>query len=311
MKISLAMMTKVFLSAAALSAAAFAATFLSCAKGEYEGDASGSFEATEVVVSAEASGRILGFDAEEGRTLKAGQEVGRIDSIQLELRRRQLLASKASVGSRRNDADLQLAAIAQQIDTARKERDRVRNLIAANAANQKQLDDIDAQIAALEKQERAQRTSIAQGNEGVSAEESSLDIQVAQLDDQIAKCGIRSPIDGTVLVKYAEPGEFASQGKALFKIADVGNMVLRAYVTSGQLSRLKLGQAATVLVDFGEKEVRQYPGRVEWISDKSEFTPKTAQTRDDRASLVYAIKVAVANDGYLKIGMYGKVRLGE
>ena len=284
---------------------------LSCAKGGDKGTASGSFEATEIIVSAEASGRILAFDASEGQVLKAGQVVGRIDDAQLELRRRQLLASKLSVASRRNDVDLQLAAIAQQIETAKKERQRVLNLIQVKAANQKQLDDADAQIATLEKQEKAQRTSISLGNQGVSAEEASLYNQVAQLDDQIAKCAIASPIDGTVLVKYAEEGEYAVQGKALFKIADMGSMVLRAYVTASQLSRLKLGQEAAVLVDFGEKDRREYAGKVEWISDKSEFTPKTAQTRDDRASLVYAIKVAAKNDGYLKIGMYGEVRLGE
>jgi HlyD family secretion protein len=285
--------------------------FASCAKGDGKDEASGSFEATEVIVSAEASGRILRFDAAEGQGLKAGQVVGEIDATQLELRRRQLLASKLSVESRRNDADLQLAAIAQQIETAKKERLRVQNLIADNAANQKQLDDIEAEISALEKQERAQRESLSLGNRGVSAESSSLDIQVAQLDDQIAKSRIQSPIDGTVLVKYAEMGEFASQGKALFKVADMDSVILRAYCTSSQLSRLKLGQAAKVLVDFGEKDSREYEGRVGWISDKAEFTPKNAQTRDDRASLVYAIKVAVKNDGYLKIGMYGRVRLGE
>jgi HlyD family secretion protein len=282
-----------------------------CAKGEDPAEASGAFETTEVVVSAEASGRILAFDASEGQALKAGQAVGTIDSAQLVLRRRQLLASKLSVESRMSDADLQLASIRTQIDSAKKEAARVRNLIAANAANSKQLDDIEAQVAALEKQEAAQRTSIALGNRGVGAEGESLDIQVAQLDDQIAKCSIASPIDGTVLVKYAEKGEFAVQGKALFKIADMEAMILRAYVTASQLSRIKLGQDAKVLVDFGPKATRDYLGRIEWISDKSEFTPKTAQTRDERDSLVYAVKVAVKNDGYLKIGMYGRVRLGE
>jgi HlyD family secretion protein len=282
-----------------------------CAKGQDDADASGTFEATEIIVSAEASGRILDFDASEGQTLKAGRALGAIDSAQLVLRRKQLLASKLSVESRRSDADLQLASIRQQIETAKQESARVRNLIAANAANRKQLDDIDAQVAALEKQETAQRTSIALGNQGVSAEGSSLDIQVAQLDDQIAKCSISSPIDGTILVKYAEKGEFAVQGKALFKVADMESLILRAYVTASQLSRVKLDQDAKVLVDFGAKETKEYPGRVEWISDKAEFTPKTAQTKDERASLVYAIKVAVKNDGYLKIGMYVKVRLGE
>jgi HlyD family secretion protein len=294
-----------------LSIGILACLLFSCARGDDEADATGSFEATEIIVSAEANGRIMSFDASEGQKLKAGQVVGTIDSAQLVFHKRQLLASKSSVESRRYDADLQLAAISQQIDTAKKEALRVQNLIKANAANQKQLDDIDAQIAALEKQEAAQRTTIDQGNRGVSAESSSLDLQAAQLDDQIAKCSITSPIDGTVLVKYAEKGEYAIQGKALFKVADMENMVLRAYVTARQLSRLKLGQDAKVLVDFGAKETKEYVGRVAWISDTSEFTPKTAQTKDERASLVYAIKAAVPNDGYLKIGMYGKVRLGE
>jgi HlyD family secretion protein len=266
---------------------------------------------TEIVVSSEARGRILAFDASEGQALKAGQVVGTVDDIQLVLRRKQLVASKQSVESRRTDADLQLASIAQQIETAKKERLRVQTLIEADAANQKQLDDIDAQIAALEKQERAQRTSIALGNQGVSAEGASLDIQAAQLDDQIAKCSIASPLEGMVLVKYAEKGEYAVQGKALFKVADMEHMVLRAYVSGDQLSRLKLGQGAKVLVDFGSKETKEYSGRLEWISDKAEFTPKTAQTKDERASLVYAIKVSALNDGYLKIGMYGRARLGE
>jgi HlyD family secretion protein len=282
---------------------------IACAKSEDRADASGTFEATEIVVSAEASGRILAFDASEGQALKAGQVVGALDSVQLVLRRKQLLANKLSVESRRTDADLQLASVAQQIETAKKERLRVQTLIAADAANQKQLDDIDAQIAALEKQVAAQRTSIALGNQGVSGDSASLDIQAAQLDDQIGKCSI--PIDGTVLVKYSEKGEYAIQGKALFKVADMKHMVLRAYVSADQLSRLKLGQSAKVLVDFGPKETREYSGRVQWISSESEFTPKTAQTKDDRASLVYAIKASVLNDGYLKIGMYGKVRLGE
>ena len=284
---------------------------IACAKGEDEADASGTFEATEIIVSAEASGRILAFNVNEGEDLKAGQIVGSIDALLLRLSKSRLLASKSSVESRRNDADLQLASISQQIDTAKSEQRRVRNLIKANAANQKQLDDIDAQIAALEKQETAQRTSINLGNQGVSAESRSLDFQAAQLDDQIAKCSISSPIDGTLLVKYAQAGEFAVQGKALFKIADLNDMTLRAYVTASRLSKLKLGQGVKVIVDFGPKESREYSGKLAWISDTAEFTPKTAQTQDERASLVYAIKVEAKNDGYLKIGMYGKARFGE
>lgn len=283
----------------------------SCAKGAKATDADGSFEATEIIVSAEASGRILSFEAEEGSRLAAGQVVGNIDSAQLVLRRKQLLASKSAVESRHSDADLQLASIRQQIESARKERERVQKLLVADAANQKQLDDLDAQVLSLEKQEAAQRTNISQSNEGVRGESSSLDLQVAQLDDLIEKCSIASPIDGTVLLSYAERGEYATQGKALFKIADMENMDLRAYIASGELERIKLGQEVTVIADFGSKEERKYRGTVSWISDKAEFTPKTAQTRDERASLVYAMKVAVKNDGYLKIGMYGKVRLGD
>jgi len=272
---------------------------------------SGSFEATEVVVSAEASGRILAFDAREGARVEAGEELGRIDSAQLVLRRRQLFASKTAVESRRSDADLQLASIRQQIDSARRERERVKNLIAADAANRKQLDDLDAQIASLEKEAAARQTNIERANAGVSGESSSLDLQAAQLDDLIAKCAIASPIDGTILVAYAERGEYATQGRALFKVADLENMDLRAYATAGELSRVRIGQEVAVLADFGAKEERKYAGRVAWISDEAEFTPKTAQTQDERASLVYAVKVAVRNDGYLKTGMYGKVRLGE
>jgi HlyD family secretion protein len=282
-----------------------------CAVGERGAYASGAFESTEIVVPAEATGRILFLDVEEGRPLVAGRKVGAIDSVQLELRRGQLLASKSSVESRASDADLQLAAIRQQIDTAKKESLRVRNLIAANAANQKQLDDVEAQLATLERQEAAQLTSITRANAGVSGESSSLGLQVAQLDDQIAKCAIASPIDGTVLVKYARAGEYASQGKALFKVADLRRMVLRAYLDAGDLTRIKLGQELEVLADFGAKESRKYAGRVSWIADQAEFTPKTAQTRDERANLVYAMKVEVENDGYLKIGMYGKARLPE
>jgi HlyD family secretion protein len=284
---------------------------VACSGGDGRIEAQGSFEATEVIVSAEASGRILEFDAEEGQAVVAGKKLGSIDALQLKLKREQLLASKSSVESRASDADLQLAAIREQIETARRERSRSQKLIAANAANQKQLDDIDAQITTLEKEEAAQLTSIANANAGVRGDSASLAMQVAQLDDQIAKSSISSPIDGTVLVKYAQAGEYATLGKALFKVADLTSMVLRAYLDAGDLSKVKLGQDMEVLADYGDKGTRRYSGRISWISSQAEFTPKTAQTRDERANLVYAIKVAVPNDGYLKIGMYGKAELGK
>lgn len=282
---------------------------VACGKKQGDFDASGTFEATEVLVSSEAAGKILDFQVEEGMLLNAGQVVGQIDSVQLYLKRMQLLASVKATESRRSDIAKQIAATGQQISTARREKERYENLVELKAANVKQLDDINAQIALLEKQLIAQKSTLENGNRSVTEESSALEIQVAQLDDQLQKCRISSPISGTVLTKYAEPGELAAVGKPLFKIADVENMFLRAYVVSTQLAELKLGQQVTVVADYGTKEKREYKGRVSWISDKAEFTPKTIQTHDERANLVYAVKIAVKNDGYIKIGMYGEMRI--
>jgi HlyD family secretion protein len=274
-------------------------------------DASGTFEATEVIVSSEASGKILAFNVQEGQKLEANNQVGYIDSLQIYLRKRQLLANVKAVTSRRPDIAIQIAATQQQIATAMGEKKRVENLVKANAANQKQLDDINAQIALFQKQLEAQRSTLEISNRGITEESSVIQIQVAQLEDQLQKCKIVSPITGTVLVKYAETGELAAPGKPLFKIADTELMTLRAYITSSQLTQLKLGQEVKVNADSGEKESRQYSGKITWVSDRSEFTPKTIQTKDERANLVYAIKVAVKNDGYLKIGMYGNIQLAS
>ena len=205
----------------------------------------------------------------------------------------------------------QIAATQQQIATQQREKRRVENLLKADAANTKQLDDIDAQIAVLEKQLAAQLSTLENSNRGVNEESSAIEIQVAQIEDQLAKCRIVNPIDGTVLVKYAETGEVTAQGKPLFKIADVDRMELRAYITSGQLTGLKLGDRVRVFADSGDKGSREYDGEVIWISDKAEFTPKTIQTRDERANLVYPVKIAVHNDGLLKIGMYADVKFSE
>lgn len=280
-----------------------------CGKKQGDFDASGTFEATEVLVSSEAAGKILDFRVEEGMLLQAGQVVGQVDSVQLYLKRMQLLASVKATESRRSDIAKQIAATGQQITTARREKERYENLVELKAANVKQLDDINAQIALLEKQLVAQKSTLENGNRSVTEESSALEIQVAQLEDQLRKCRISSPISGTVLTKYAELGELAAVGKPLFKIADVENMFLRAYVVSTQLSKLKLGQQVTVMADYGTDDKREYKGRVSWISDKAEFTPKTIQTQDERANLVYAVKIAVKNDGYMKIGMYGEMRI--
>lgn len=284
---------------------------ISCGRGNGEYDASGVFEATEVIVSAEANGKLMQFSLEEGQVVSPETQIGYIDTTQLFLRKMQLLTNSKAVQSRHTDIPRQIAAIRQQITTQKNELKRFENLVKSNAANQKQVDDINAQILVLERQLAAQTEILENSNRGVSEESSGLDIQVAQLNDQIQKSIINSPIKGTILSKYAEQGELATQGKALFKVADMDNMFLRAYITSGQLTQIKVGQTVKVFADFGEKDMKEYSGVITWISDKSEFTPKTIQTRDERANLVYAIKIAVKNDGYLKKGMYGEIKLAE
>ncbi|EGK01604.1 HlyD family secretion protein [Dysgonomonas gadei] len=280
-----------------------------CGRGNGDYDASGVFETTEVIVSAEANGKIMQLDITEGQLLDAGREIGYIDTVQLYLKKMQLLANMKSVKTRYTDVPRQIAATKQQIATQRNELKRFENLVKSNAANQKQVDDINAQILVLERQLAAQTETLENSNRGVSEESTGLDIQVAQLNDQLQKSIVTSPIKGTVLSKYAEQGELATQGRVLFKIADMDNMFLRAYITSGQLTEVKIGQQVRVFADFGEKDMKEYAGTITWISDKSEFTPKTIQTRDERANLVYAVKIAVKNDGYLKKGMYGELKL--
>ena len=272
--------------------------FAACGNGVPDYDATGTFEATEVTVSAEASGKLLRLEVEEGTRLKAGEEVGLVDTVQLYLKKLQLEASMKSVESQRPDLAKQIAATKQQIATAQREKKRVENLLAAGAANQKQLDDWDAQVTLLQRQLIAQESSLMKSTNSLTEQGNSVSIQVAQVEDQLNKCHIQSPIEGTVLAKYAEAGELASVGKPLFKVGEVDRMYLRAYVTSEQV---------TVYSDYGNSEQKAYPGVVTWISDRSEFTPKTILTKNERANLVYAVKIAVKNDGSLKIGMYGGV----
>lgn len=284
-----------------------ALALVGCNRNTYDYDASGTFEATEIIVSSEATGRLEWFAVEEGDRLKAGQEVGLVDTVQLYLNKLQLKANRQAVGSRTLNISRQIAATEQQIATQQIEKARTERLIAANAANTKQLDDINSNIAVLERQLAAQRESVQSSNESLSGESGGLAAQIASVEDRIDRSRIVSPIGGTVLVKYSEPGEYTSTGMPLFKIADIDHMILRAYVISGQLSQLKIGQSVTVYTDFGDNDSRQYTGTVTWISDQAEFTPKTIQTKDERANLVYAVKIAVENDGYLKIGMYADV----
>ena len=287
------------------------ALFSACGNGAPKYDATGTFETTEVLVSAEASGRLLYFDIEEGMLLKAGEEVGVVDTVQLYLKKLQLEASIKSVEEQRPDILKQVAATKEQISAVQRERNRVANLLKVGAANQKQLDDAEDQLEVLRKQLVAQNSTLSNSHQSLTWQSSSVGIQVAQVEDQLKKCHITSPITGTVLAKYAEAGELTAMGTPLFKVADTEQMYLRAYITSEQLSQVKLGQKVTVFSDYGTDDHKQYPGVVTWISDTSEFTPKTILTKNERANLVYAVKIAVHNDGLLKIGMYGGVEFNK
>lgn len=287
------------------------AALTACGNGNKEYDATGTFEATEIIVSSEASGRVMKFNAVEGSSVDAGIQMGVIDTTQLYLKKMQLQANSKTINSKRWDVGKQIAATLQQIVTQQREKKRWENLVKSNAANQKQVDDINAQIDLLNKQLTAQKATLENNNTGINGESSALEIQIAQINDQLTKCYITSPIKGTILSKYIEKGELATPGKALFKVADIENIYLRAYVTSDQLANIKLKQSVTVYADYGDNKIKEYPGTITWISSKSEFTPKGIQTKDERANLVYAVKIAIKNDGLVKIGMYGEVSFNK
>ena len=285
-----------------------ATTLCACGSGNGDYDASGIFETTEVIVSAKGSGEIERLDIDEGRIVASNETVGFIDTTQLALKRQQLIATLSATDSRKLDVNRQLASIRQQITNLKTEQHRFEELVKANAASQKQLDDINYNLEVLEKQLSATSEQIGSSNTSLTGQSASIEAQVAQIDDQIAKSIISSPIKGTVLSKYAEQGEFVSIGRALFKVGDVENMKLRAYITASQLTMLRIGQQVKVYADLGEEDRKEFEGTVSWISDEAEFTPKTIQTRDERSNLVYAIKILVKNDGTIKRGMYGDVK---
>lgn len=288
-----------------------AASLASCKGKEEPFDASGIFEADETIISAEASGVLKIFDVEEGATLQAGQYIGYVDSIQAYLRKVQLQAQIGAVESRKPEITVQLSALQSQLETARRERRRIASLVQADAATRKQLDDADAQVTLLERQLAAQRSSLDVSTESLTQEAAPLQAQVAQTADQLGKYRLVNPLTGTVLARYAMAGELVTPGKPLYKIADLSALWLRAYVSAAQLSQLKLGQKVSVLVDDGPDHMKKYPGQVSWISDKAEFTPKSIQTREERANTVYAVKIRVQNDGALKIGMYAELQFGN
>lgn len=281
---------------------------VSCSK-DAEFDAQGTFEATEVTISAEATGRILTFAVEEGTIMEKGQSIAEIDSVQLCLQRKQLEAQLSALLNSRPDVQKQVASIKEQIASLKIEQVRFENLLRDGAATKKQKDDIDSQIRILETKLSATLSTLDVNTASINSNAEAVRVQIAALDDRIAKCHVTSPISGTVLVKYAQESEFTTTGKPLVKLADLNNVYLRAYFTSDQLSNIKLGDEVTVTADFGGEERYDYVGRVMYISSESEFTPKTIQTKDSRANLVYAVKIAVKNDGRLKIGLAGEVKL--
>ncbi|MCX6169611.1 MAG: HlyD family efflux transporter periplasmic adaptor subunit [Ignavibacteriales bacterium] len=280
----------------------------SCGTGDGKFDATGTFESEEVIVSSEAMGKLVKFDVEEGATLKQNQLVGIVDTVQLYLKKKQLEASIKAVLSKQPDIATQLAAIEEQIKTATTEKKRIENLVKSNAATTKQLDDINASLDLLNKQHTALKSNLTITRQGLQSETYPLQIQIEQIQDQINKSIIKNPVDGTVLTRYAKQNEVTAKGKALYKIADLSNMTLRAYITGDQLGQVKFGQKVKVFVDKGDGEQKEMSGEIYWVSSKAEFTPKTIQTKDERANLVYAVKIRVVNDSYLKIGMYGEVK---
>ena len=285
-----------------------AAVLTACNSGDKEYDATGTFEATETTVAAEQAGTLLTFSLEEGDNIEVGTEVGLIDTTQLWLKISQTEASKAVYQSQKPDQEKQIAATRQQLAKARTEQQRYKELVADGAAPSKMLDDASSQVQVLQRQLDAQVSALQTSTNALSRQMDAADVQVRQLRDQLLKCHIKSPVGGTVLEKYVERGEYVTPGKPLFKIGDVRHMYLRAYITSAQLKNVKTGQKVKVFADYGGGQKKEYVGTVTWISSRSEFTPKTILTDDERADLVYAVKIAIETDGYVKIGMYGEVR---
>ena len=280
----------------------------SCGNKEKEYDATGVFEATEVIVAAEQSGSLMTFEVNDGDVMALGKEVGLIDTTQIWLKIQQTMATKGVYQSQKPDMEKQIAATRQQLAKAIQDQQRYKELVADGAIPSKTLDDATNQVQVLQKQLDAQISTLNTQLSTINSQLSTVDVQVDQLRDQLRKCHIITPMAGTVLEKYVEQSEFVATGKPLFKMADTENMFIRAYVTSAQLQNIKVGLKAKVYADYGDGKKKVYEGTISWISSRSEFTPKTILTDDERADLVYALKVAIKNDGYVKIGMYGEVK---
>ena len=272
-------------------------------------DATGIFEATTVTVSAETAGRLVSFDIDEGDSLMAGQAVGLVDTTLLALQQKQLLSQQLATEKSSPDIAAQAAALRSQIAHQQNECERIARLLSGGAATQKQSDDANAQLRTLRGQLEGLLSTLDKSRSSLTESTSALQYQREQIEEQIRKSCIAAPLTGTVLQKYAEQGEYATPGRPLFKMADLDDIHLRSYFTASQLAHIRIGQEVTVIADFGGDEQYEYPGRIIWIAQESEFTPKSIQTQDTRANLVYAVKIAVKNDGRLKLGQYGEVRL--
>ena len=297
--------------------------FLSaCSSNQLKYDAAGIFEADEVIVSSELPGKILDFKVNEGNLIQKGAAVAIIDALPISLQQEQLEASVKALSQKTQNVAPQIKLLNDQIavqttllSNLQHERDRIETLLKADAATAKQLDDINFQIESIKKQIAVTQQQIAvqinnvqTQNRAILSETNPLEKQIAQLKDKEKRSTIINPINGTILTKYAMEGEITSAGKAMYKIADLSSLILRTYISGTQLSQIKIGQNVKVFIDEGDKKYKNYTGTITMVSDKAEFTPKTIQTKDERANLVYAVKVLVKNDGYLKIGMYGEIQ---
>lgn len=281
-------------------------TLFSCGNGDNKADGYGNFEATEITIAAENNGKLMQFDVNVGDVLKENQFIGYIDTIPLTLKREQLQVSKAVIASKSKGVLSQISVLNTKLKTANTNKTRVENLIKDNAGTQKQLDDIEGEIDVIKSQIR----SVEIQNAPVVNELKSIDVQLKQIDDQIQKSKIISPINGTVLTKYAEPNEITVFGKPLYKIADLSTMQLRVYVSETQLPKIKIGQEVTIKIDDSDT-MKSYKGTINWIASEAEFTPKIIQTKEERVALVYAVKIEVKNDGSLKIGMPAEMWLNN
>lgn len=279
-----------------------------CTDDETRSDAFGNFEATEVLVSSEATGKLLQLGVDEGAELKAGAAVGLVDTLALHLKKKQLTLSKQAIRSKLQNEQVQIDVLLGQKDNLEREIRRVDKLFAEGAATARQRDDLHGELKVLNNRIDATKSQLSTANRGLLSELGPLEVQIEQVEDQIRRSVVASPLSGTVLAKYAEEGEVVAYGKPLFKVADLQYLTLRAYVDATQLAAIQMGQKVKVYTDASDGALKQNEGTVSWISASAEFTPKIIQTREERVNLVYAIKVTVPNDGLLKIGMPGEIK---